>query len=169
LRREKRNFALGSWSQDQDCIDVTVAAAGIPNGGFLADPKVDLQLKATNSVNFIRGDHVALQLRRPQYERLTIRSFAEKVLVVLVLPPDPAEWVTVTAERLVLRKPMAGLGSIRGALTSLGMCGKRPRETSSPSCCSTSRSVTISVAWASWLRPSAGLRRARSSKSSTTC
>ncbi|MDP1826511.1 MAG: DUF4365 domain-containing protein [Archangium sp.] len=85
-------------------MDVTVAAAGIPNGGFLADPKVDLQLKATNSVNFIRSDHVALQIRRPQYERLTIRSFAEKVLVVLVLPPDPAEWVTVTAEQLVLRK-----------------------------------------------------------------
>lgn len=97
-------FALASWSQDQDCIDVTVGAAGIPAGGVLADPKVDLQLKATNSPHFIRDDHVAIQIRRPQYERLTIRSFAEKVLVVLVLPTDPAEWVTVAADQLVLRK-----------------------------------------------------------------
>jgi len=72
--------------------------------GGLADPKIDLQLKATSSANLVQDNHVALQISRAQYERLTRRSFAEKVLVVLVLPADPSEWVTVTAEQLVLRK-----------------------------------------------------------------
>ncbi len=97
-------YALASWSQDQDCIDVTVGAAGIPATGVVADPKIDLQLKATNSVNLVQDDHVGLQISRTQYERLTRRSFAEKVLVVLVLPSNQSEWVTVTPEQLVLRK-----------------------------------------------------------------
>lgn len=97
-------YTLASWSQDQDCIDVTVGAPGVLTGGAVADPKVDLQLKATNSVNYVRSDHVALQVPRRQYERLTRRSFAEKVLVVLVLPDDPTEWVKVSPEQLVLRK-----------------------------------------------------------------
>ena len=97
-------FALGSWTQDQSCIDVTVGAAGVLGGGSLADPKLDLQLKCTANQSLIREDHVALQVVRRQYERLIARSYVPKMLVVLVLPEQEGEWVVHSAEQLMLRR-----------------------------------------------------------------
>jgi hypothetical protein len=58
----KCGFALGNWTQDQSCIDVTVGAAGVLGGGSLADPKLDVQLKCTANQTLVRSDHVALLL-----------------------------------------------------------------------------------------------------------
>jgi hypothetical protein len=49
-------YALAHWTQDQDCIDATIGAPGILGGGHLADPNLDLQLKATNSPTYVRDD-----------------------------------------------------------------------------------------------------------------
>ncbi len=100
----KCGFALGNWTQDQSCIDVTVGAAGVLGGGSLADPKLDVQLKCTANQTLIRQDHVALQLTRPQYERLIAKSFVPKILVVLVLPEDEGQWVIHSPEQLMLRR-----------------------------------------------------------------
>ncbi len=100
----KCGFALGSWSQDQSCIDVTVGAAGILGGGTLSDPKLDLQLKCTANQSLVGDHHVALQVPRRQYEKLIARSFVPKVLVVLVLPEAERDWVVHSTEQLMLRR-----------------------------------------------------------------
>lgn len=100
----KCGFALGNWTQDQSCIDVTVGAAGVLGGGSLADPKLDVQLKCTANQTLVRQDHVALQLARRQYERLTAKSFVPKILVVLVLPEQEGDWVIHSPEQLMLRR-----------------------------------------------------------------
>lgn len=97
-------YAVAHWSQDQDCIDATLGAPGVLGGGHFADPKLDVQLKSTSNPALLRDEHVALQLPRKQYERLARRSFAPKLLVVLVLPVDEPTWVEVTAEHLLLRR-----------------------------------------------------------------
>ena len=60
-------FAVANWSQDQDCIDATVGAAGVLGEGHLADPKLDIQLKSTANPAALRDDHLALQVRKHQY------------------------------------------------------------------------------------------------------
>lgn len=100
----KCGFALGHWTQDQSCIDVTVGAAGVLGAGSLADPKLDVQLKCTANQALVGQHHVALQLARRQYERLTAKSFIPKVLVVLVLPEQEDDWVVHSPEQLVLRR-----------------------------------------------------------------
>jgi Domain of unknown function (DUF4365) len=97
-------YAVGHWSQDQDCVDLTIGAPGVLGAGTLADPKLDLQLKATNSPNLIHENRVSIQLDRAQYSQLTRKSSVPKVLVVLVLPADQSLWVTATQESLVLKK-----------------------------------------------------------------
>jgi hypothetical protein len=51
-------FKLGSWSQDDDCIDVTIGAAGKLGGGTLSSPKLDIQLKCTSNPAQERDDAV---------------------------------------------------------------------------------------------------------------
>lgn len=100
----KCGFALGNWTQDQSCIDVTIGAAGVLGGGSLADPKLDVQLKCTANQSLIRENHVALQLERAQYDRLSARSFVPKLLVVLVLPAEENDWVLHSPAELILRR-----------------------------------------------------------------
>jgi len=51
------------------------------------------------------GDgRVAHTLRRDHYEKLIAPRWIAKVLVVLVLPPDVARWITHGPEELILRR-----------------------------------------------------------------
>jgi hypothetical protein len=51
------------------------------------------------------GDgHVAWQIDRALYNKMVQRSLAPKVLVILLLPEDDAEWVQHSADELVLRR-----------------------------------------------------------------
>lgn len=94
-------YALANWSQDQDCIDATIAAADPIGRGTIADPKLDIQLKATSERFTETG--VKVQLKKAQMERLTRRSMVPKILVAMLLPPEN-EVEVVPHEHLVLRK-----------------------------------------------------------------
>jgi len=97
-------FAVASWSQDQWGIDVTIGAAGPLGGGSLASPKLDIQLKCTSQQSYLREDHLWWQLDRPNYDRLRARKSVPQLLVVLLLPEDPAVWVEHTPAALILRR-----------------------------------------------------------------
>lgn len=94
-------FALANWSQDQDCIDATIAAADPIGRGTIADPKLDIQLKAT-STRFNK-DAVEVQLTTTQLDRLTRKSMVPKILVAMLLP-EGGEVEVVPHEHLLLRK-----------------------------------------------------------------
>ncbi len=100
----KCGFALGSWTQDQSCIDVTVGASGVLGEGTLSDPKLDVQLKCTASEAKVREHAVSVQLERAQYDRLVAKSSVPKILVVLVLPKNEEQWVEHSSEQLILRR-----------------------------------------------------------------
>jgi len=96
-------FKLSSWSQDDDCLDVTIGAPGV-FGGTLAGPKIDLQLKATSVQAHVRSDHVALSLPRRHYDLLRAEACNPRILVGLVLPANEAEWIEHSAESLIMRR-----------------------------------------------------------------
>ncbi|OJT25320.1 hypothetical protein BO221_11790 [Archangium sp. Cb G35] len=107
-------FAVGSWSQDQGCVDVSIGASSALGGGTLEDPRLDLQLKCTSDGRHLYEDHIVWQLTRTHYDKLRARSSIPKLLVVLVLPELETQWVEHGTEALILRRcaywlSMAGL------------------------------------------------------------
>ncbi len=101
------SYAIGTWSQDADGIDTTIAAS-IAIGAdkhVLADPKLDVQLKCTSDAKrILASGHVLWSIKRSLYNKMIQRSQVPKVLVVLVLPGDEAEWLSHSADALVLRR-----------------------------------------------------------------
>lgn len=99
-------YKVANWSQDDDCMDVTLCAPGILGGGEIADPKIDLQLKCTSGQSYFRngGSEIAYQLTAPRYEKLRRRAATPKLLVLLLLPETPEEWITHSAESLIMRR-----------------------------------------------------------------
>ena len=99
-------YSLGHWTQDQNGIDVTVGASlDLGDARLVSDPKIDLQLKCTSNHKQVLGDQrIAWQIKRGLYNKMVQRSLAPKVLVILLLPEDDAEWVRHSADELVLRR-----------------------------------------------------------------
>ncbi len=66
---------------------------------------VDVQLKATSSEPVLRDDRYSFWLIRRHYDKLRMIEIRNpRILVVLFLPPDPAQWVEHTVDALLLRR-----------------------------------------------------------------
>lgn len=98
-------FKVGNWSQDAGCIDVSIAASGVVGAGTFSDPQIDLQLKASNDPRHLLQDgRVAFSLRHAHHEQLIAPRSIAKLLVVLILPSDPDQWLSHSPESLILRR-----------------------------------------------------------------
>ena len=81
----KCGFKLGHWSQDDDCLDITIGAAGKLGSGTLSGPKIDLQLKSSSNQTHDKGDKIHHQLTRQRYDNLRAESCTPRILVLLML------------------------------------------------------------------------------------
>ena len=66
-------------------------------------PQLDLQLKATVNLAAVTG-HYRFPLRRRNYDLLRVETQVPRLLIVLDLPQDRDQWITITAEALLLRR-----------------------------------------------------------------
>ena len=80
---------------DMDTVDAMVRAGGRRH------PLFDVQLKATARPVW-RADGLHFRLNAKNYSDLVDERSVKLVLVVLVLPSDPIDWVDFTGEGLVL-------------------------------------------------------------------
>jgi len=83
---------------DRDGVDL-----GIEAGGNMR-PKLDVQMKATENLGAPKGEHFHFPLKAGNYDKLRIDTQTPRILVVLDLPKDSSQWMTVTEESLVLRR-----------------------------------------------------------------
>ena len=97
-------FKVANWSQDDDCLDATIAAAGTLHGGILASPKLDVQLKCSNDQRHDQGDRIACSLKRAHYDALRVLRCTPIILVLVMLPEREEDWVTCSPESLILRR-----------------------------------------------------------------
>ena len=90
-------YVTAEYSQDRDSVDLRIQAGGAMR------PALDLQLKAT--VNLLRSDkgYVQFPLKRKNYDQLRIDTQTPRLLVVLDLPKEEHQWMTITENELVLR------------------------------------------------------------------
>lgn len=119
----KCGFKIGTWSQDDDCLDITIGAAGKLGRGTLAGPKLDLQLKSSSDPKRDKGDKIHHQLLRQRYDNLRMDSCTPKILVFLLLPEEEAQWIEHSTEALILRRcaywiSLKGLEEIPGETKS---------------------------------------------------
>ena len=83
---------------DRESVDMQIRA----HGGM--QPCLDVQLKATTTLGPVKDGSLVFPLKAGNYEDLRKRTMIPKVLVVLDLPKDEEQWLTVEPLRLVLRK-----------------------------------------------------------------
>jgi hypothetical protein len=79
-------------SVDNESVDIGLCARGV--FGAIRNPRLDVQLKCTSRAN-IHNSILKFKLKRKNYEDLSETNLhVPKILVVLVLDPDPLHWVT---------------------------------------------------------------------------
>lgn len=94
-------YTTAVYDYDRSGTDLLIQA-----GGNLS-PMLALQLKATINLRPIlsmEGERFSFQLKAENYEWLRRPSQVPRLLVVLDLPRPEVEWMTITAEELVLRR-----------------------------------------------------------------
>jgi hypothetical protein len=89
---------------DEDSVDVLIGAkAYVQDRAVLCSPRLEVQLKATSSPR-LGAKHITFPLKRKNYEELRARTLIPRLLVVLVLPKNPAEWIETSEECMISRR-----------------------------------------------------------------
>lgn len=91
-------YAIAECDFDRDGVDLRIHAGGDMR------PALDLQLKATISLAESQDGRYRFPLRRRNYDLLRDETQTPRLLVVLDLPKDENQWMTITTEELVLRR-----------------------------------------------------------------
>lgn len=85
-------------------VDVTVHEVARRGGAYFETGwRLDVQAKSTAAARIGTAD-VAFDLKVKNYADLIVAAPQPRVLVVLALPPDPADWFSQDEDRLQLRK-----------------------------------------------------------------
>jgi len=93
--------------EDNNGIDAGVTAwAPFDNGGYLTEVDFKVQLKATIEVPIDNGTHLFYFLRGvSRYDDLRANTVdVARILLVLFLPPDAANWLEQTEDELAMRR-----------------------------------------------------------------
>ncbi len=92
-------YSISEENYDRDGIDLRIHAGGYMN------PAIGIQLKATTRLGGVRPDgSYRYSLKIDNYRRLIRPSQVPRYLVVLALPEDTLEWLSVSDEELVMRR-----------------------------------------------------------------
>ena len=91
-------YTLAMQDFDRDGVDVQVRAGGAMR------PSLDIQLKATIQMREGEEGEFRYPLRRRNYDLLREQTVVPRILVVLDLPGDESQWVSISAEELVIRR-----------------------------------------------------------------
>lgn len=92
---------------DNHGVDARIRAWGpFPSGGFLTEVNIDVQLKATISQPFDSGSALSYAIKGiERFDALRSDTVeTTRILVVLFLPPDSAQWLKCAPEQLVLQR-----------------------------------------------------------------
>lgn len=91
-------YATAIYDLDRDGIDLRIQS------GEAMRPALELQLKATAGLGEPIDGCFCFRLPRRNYDLLRIETQTPRLLVVLDLPKDPTQWITVATDKLVLRR-----------------------------------------------------------------
>lgn len=90
-------YMTAVYAEDRDGVDLRIHAGGEMR------PALELQLKATVNLIGSSDGYYRFPLKRRNYDLLRINTQTPRLLVVLDLPKDEHQWMTITTDELVLR------------------------------------------------------------------
>jgi len=93
----RAGYTTADHDFDRDGIDLRIQAGGAMR------PALELQLKATTNLGQRRGRYYHFPLKVRNYDCLREDTQTPRILVVLALPKNQDQWMTITEEELVLR------------------------------------------------------------------
>lgn len=94
-------FAVERISMDLDSVDVTIWSRN--RAGRIHSPRLDVQLKCT-ATDVVKGDVIKYPLKRKNYDDLILENvLVPRILVVVLVPEDPREWLDQSEEHMVMR------------------------------------------------------------------
>jgi len=91
-------YMTAEFRPDRDGTDIQIRAGGSMR------PSLDIQLKATINLGPAKEGKFQYPLKRRNYDLLREPTLVPNILVLLALPYNRAEWLTVTPDELVLRR-----------------------------------------------------------------
>ena len=91
-------YVTASQDIDRDGVDVQIRAAGPMR------PSLDIQLKATINLGVPTNGVFHFPLKRRNYDLLLEQTMIPRILVVLDLPNNEPDWLSVTPEQLIMRR-----------------------------------------------------------------
>lgn len=94
----RAGYVTGTCELDRDGVDLRIHAGGDMR------PTLDLQLKATVNLKKATDGFFHFPLKQRNYDLLRIDTQTPRLLVVLDLPAERGDWMTITEEELVLRR-----------------------------------------------------------------
>ena len=98
---------------DDESIDLTVGKTG--GDGTIRSPRLDVQLKCTE-LDVLKEDGVHFKLKRKNYDDLRESELhVPRILVVLIVPKNLADWCVNSAETSLCLRQNAWWMSLKGA------------------------------------------------------
>ena len=94
----RAGYLTATYDLDRVGIDLRIQAGGDMR------PAIELQLKATVNLGSPTGGYFRFALKKRNYDLLIAESQTPRLLMVLDLPDDEDEWMTISEESLVLRR-----------------------------------------------------------------
>lgn len=93
----RAGYAVGHAEPDRDSVDLFLQAGGTMR------PQIGVQLKATATV-VIGQPQFTFALKIKNYNDLRVATQSPRILVVLAMPKNDADWLDHSIERLMLRR-----------------------------------------------------------------
>ena len=82
---------------DEDSVDATFY------GDFGLKPRIDFQAKAT-ARDLVKSDgQIHYPLPKKNYDDLRVESITPRILIIMLMPDDPDDWIEQTDEALCVR------------------------------------------------------------------
>ena len=106
-------YGLSKPYVDDDSIDLSIHQRG--RSGTIRSPRLDLQLKCLLRDQEINSEGIKYALKRKNYDDLIPTDFTTpRILVILVAPCLPNDWVSQQSDRATILKYCAYWLSLRG-------------------------------------------------------
>jgi Domain of unknown function (DUF4365) len=100
----RAGYSFQVQTVDDDSVDVVIGATGyVHHQAVLRSPRLEVQLKAS-SVLQLESNHLAFPLKLKNYDDLRQKCLIPRILLVLVLPENPGEWIEMTEECMISRR-----------------------------------------------------------------
>lgn len=98
-------YSCERTSKDRDSIDTRICAKGnLTSNSKTSSPSIEIQLKATCDLAEKDNDNYSFPLPIKNYDDLRAKSLCARYLVILDLPADQKDWLTLSKDSLVKKR-----------------------------------------------------------------